>query len=602
MTRRLCALAALMWMAAAWTEPQAAGPQTSVAPSAAPASPNYQAVLKQYCVTCHNDKLRTGNLALDTLDLSNIPANAETWEKVIRKVRVGMMPPNGRPRPDQATSQGLVSWLESTLDRAAAEKPNPGRPLVHRLNRTEYANAIRDLLALEIDASSMLPPDDSGYGFDNIADALGVSPVLLERYLTAAGKISSLAIGDPEIGPAAETFIVRQDASQDAHIDGLPIGTIGGMLARATLPLDGEYVVTVKLFRTNHGAMRGLQNPHQVEVSVDGERVRLAAFGGEADFKALLANPTAAGDAVDNRLTVRLKLKAGPRSVGVAFLQETPLMPLRLQPFVRSSNDTQDTMGWPAIERFTITGPFSPTGSGDTPSRQRIFVCRPTSRADEEPCAKKIISTLARRAYRGQMTDGDLQLLREFYATDRHERDFEAGVQAALQRMLASPKFILRAERDPATAAPGAVYRISDLELASRLSFFLWSSIPDDELLEVANRGRLKSPAVLDQQVRRMLRDPKSEALVTNFVGQWLYLRNLKNHVPNSVEFPDFDDNLRQAFQRETELFFESVLREDRNVLDLMTANYTFVNERLARHYGIPNVYGSHFRDRKSVV
>ncbi len=312
MSRRSCVLAALIWIASAgWTAPQAAGPQASSALPPA-TSPDYQAVINQYCVTCHNDKVRTANLALDTLDLSNVPAAAETWEKVIRKVRVGMMPPDGRPRPDRTTSHALVSWLESALDRAATANPNPGRPLVHRLNRAEYANAIRDLLALEVDAGSLLPPDDSGYGFDNIADVLGVSPVLLERYLTAAGKISSLAVGDPETGPAGETFIIRQDASQDQHIDGLPIGTVGGMAARTTLPLDGDYVITVRLFRTNLGAMRGLENPHQLEVSVDGQRVHLAAFGGEADFKASLQNPTAAGDDVDGRFTVRVPVKAGP--------------------------------------------------------------------------------------------------------------------------------------------------------------------------------------------------------------------------------------------------------------------------------------------------
>jgi hypothetical protein len=584
-------LASCLWLASgAWRVTQAASPQ------APPASSNYDSVLKQYCFTCHNSKLRTADLALDVLDVSNIRANADIWEKVIKKVRVGMMPPSGRPRPAEATSQGLVSWLESALDRAAAEQPNPGRPPVHRLNRIEYANAICDLLDLKIDASSLLPPDDAAYGFDNNADLLRVSPALLERYLAAAGTVSALAIGDPDAGPSAETFIVRQDASQDSHVDGLPIGTFGGMLARTTLPLDGEYVITAKLFRTNHGSMRGLENPHQLEVSVDGERVRLAAFGGEADFKALLQNPTAAGDAVNDRFTVRVKLKAGPRSIGVAFLRQTPLMPFRLQPFLRSSADTQDPTGWPHVDRFTITGPFNPSGAGDTPSRRRVFVCHPASRADENACARKIVSTLARRAYRGQVTDADLQPLFEFYQMGRRERDFDAGVQTALQRILASPKFLFRAERDPATAAPGSVFRITDLELASRLSFFLWSSIPDDELLDVARQGRLKNPAVLDQQVRRMMSDPKSDALVVNFADQWLYLRNLKNFQPNSLDFPDFDDNLRQAFQREAELFFASVVREDRSVLDLMTADYTFLNERLAKHYGVPGVYGSDFR------
>ncbi len=355
-------------------------------------------------------------------------------------------------------------------------------------------------------------------------------------------------------------------------------------------------VIQAKLFRTNLGAMRGLESPLQLEISVDGERVHIVPFGGGADFLAAIKNPTEAGNEIDARFTVRVPLKAGPHTIGVAFLQKTAHLPWKLQPFVRSSNDTLDATGWAHIDRFWISGPFNQTGPGDTPSRRQIFVCRPTNRAEEEPCARKIISTLARRAYRGQMTAGDLQRLIGFYRTGRSEQNFEAGIQFALQRILSSPKFAFRVERDPANVAPGSVYRISDLELASRLSFFLWSSIPDDRLLEAASAGKLRTRVGLEQQVRRMLADPRSQALVTNFAGQWLYLRNLKNQIPNSLEFPDFDDNLRKAFQRETELFFDSIMREDRNVLDLMTADYTFINERLARHYGFPNIYGSQFR------
>jgi len=512
----------------------------------------------------------------------------------VRKVRVGMMPPQGTPRPDERTQRELVTWLESTLDRAATQKPNPGRSVVHRLNRAEYANAIRDLLALDVDTSTLLPPDDSGYGFDNIAEVLGLSPILMERYLSAASKISALAVGDPETQPAGETFLVRQDASQDQHIEGLPIGTVGGRLIETTLPLDGEYLIQAKLFRTNLGAMRGLESEHQLEIAIDGERVNVATFGGDADFKAALANPTAAGDAVEARFTVRTKVLAGPRKISVAFLRNLAPVPWRLQPFLRSSNDTLDPAGWPHIDRIIVTGPFNPTGPGDTPSRRRVFTCRPSG--DEAACAKTIIATLARRAYRGQATDADLRRLFEFYEEGRRGRNFDAGIQLALQRILASPKFTFRTERDPAGIVPGTPYRVADLELASRLSFFLWSSIPDDELLNVASEGRLKNRGVLTKQVARMLADPKSRALVDNFAGQWLYLRNLKNQVPNSLAFPDFDDNLRQAFQTETELFFESIMREDRNVLDLMTADYTFLNERLAKHYEIPNVMGSHFR------
>jgi mono/diheme cytochrome c family protein len=575
----------------AWTGAPALRAQT-----AQPAAAELRATLDRYCVTCHNQRAKTAGLMLDQLDLAHAAENADAWEKVIRKVRVGMMPPQGAPRPDQAAQRALVSWLETQLDRAAAAKPNPGRPLVHRINRAEYANSVRDLLALEVDAASLLPPDDSAYGFDNIADALGASPVLLERHLSAAGKISALAVGDPEIGPAGETFRVRQDASQDVHIDGLPIGTIGGLMAKVTLPLDGEYLLQTKLFRTNLGAMRGLEYPSQFEITVDGERVHLASFGGDADFKASLENITAAGDAVEARLAKRLQLKAGPHEISAAFVHGSATQnSLRLQSFLRSSNDTLDPAGHPHIEMFTITGPFNPTGPGDTPSRRRIFVCYPQG-ANDEQCAKKIVSTLARRAYRGLERDSDIQRLMNFYREGYENGGFERGVQAALERILASPKFLFRAEADPPNATAGSAYRVRDLELASRLSFFLWSSIPDDELLAAAASGKLKSAAGLEAQVRRMLTDPKAHALTDNFAGQWFYLRNLRNMIPNSVEFPDFDDNLRHAFQRETELFFASILNEDRNVLDLMTADYTFLNERLARHYGIPNIYGSHFR------
>jgi mono/diheme cytochrome c family protein len=563
---------------------------------AAPAA-RQRAVLDEYCVTCHSDQLKTAGLSLEKLDLARVGDNAEIWEKVIRKVRVGMMPPPDAPHPDDATRRALVSWLETTLDRAAAAKPNPGRPLTHRLNRAEYSNAIRDLLAVEVDSASLLPPDDAAYGFDNIADVLGASPVLLERYLTAAGAIASLAVGDPETGPASQVFRVRQDASQDVHIEGLPIGTVGGLLAVVTLPLDGEYVLQTKLFRTNLGAMRGLEYPNQLEITVDGGRVHLASFGGDADFKAALQNITAAADAVEARFTVRVPLKAGPHTIGAAFLRKSEgENSLRLQPFIRSSNDTLDPSGHPHIDTFTVTGPFHATGPGDTPSRQKIFICHPAGAATEEPCANRILSTLLHRAYRGTDTPADLERLLSFYRAGRQTGSFETGIQAAVERMLASPKFLIRAEPDPAGAARGSIYRVSDLDLASRLSFFLWSSIPDDELLRVASQGRLKDPAILEQQTRRMLADPKAQALVDNFAGQWLYLRNLRDMIPNSVDFPDFDDNLRQAMGRETELFFASVMHEDRNVLDLMTANYTFLNERLARLYGIPHIYGSHFR------
>jgi hypothetical protein len=601
------AAAAGIVLSLCWTWVDAREQGTTSAPAAQtspkPVTPTMRsdqqrrATLDRYCVSCHSERLKTGGLSLETIDTANLAMATDVWEKVARKVRVGMMPPQGSPAPDPQQREAFVTGLTTALDAHAAARPDPGRPLVHRLNRAEYGNAVRDLLALEIDPAVLLPADDSAYGFDNVADVLGVSPVLLERYLSAAGKVSSLAVGDPESGVASETFRIRQDASQDRHVEGLPIGTVGGMLAHTTLPLDGEYVIQPRLFRTNLGAMRGLEYPHQIEITVDGARVHLATFGGDDDFKASLKNPTLAGDDVEARARVRIPLKAGPHTIGVAFIEKPAAQnSWRLQPFLRSSHDTFDPTGYPHIDVFSITGPYNPTGPGDTPSRRKVFMCRPATAAEEEPCARRIVSTLARLAYRGQASEEDLKRLMAFYATGRRDGNFERGVQLALQRMLASARFALRIERDPADAAPGSVYRLGDLDLASRLSFFLWSSIPDDELLRAAEQGRLRTPAVLRQQLRRMLADPKSEALVTNFAGQWLYLRNLKNMVPLSTEFVDFDDNLRRAFERETELFFESVMRENRNVLDLMTADYTFVNERLAKHYKIPGIYGSHFR------
>jgi hypothetical protein len=556
-----------------------------------------RAPITKYCVGCHNERTKAGGLALDQMDYANIAAASAVWEKAIKKLRVGMMPPQGAPQPDAATRSKLVSWLTTSLDRAAAAKPNPGRPVLHRLNRAEYGNAVRDLLAIDVDPSTLLPPDDSAYGFDNVGDVLGMSPVLLERFLEAANKVSALAIGDPDTGVVSNTFRIRQDASQDTHIEGLPIGTVGGILTKVTLPLDGEYQFAVTMFRTNLGVLRGLEYEHDVEYSVDGVRVHTFRMGGEADFKANLVNMTKAADAVDERGRIRLKLRAGPHAITAAFIgQGAASNPTRLQPFIRSSTDTRDTSGHPHFDTFTVTGPFNPTGPGDTPSRRKVFSCRPVTRAQEDPCARRIIARLAHIAYRGDSTDLDLRRLFAFYEAGRSAGGFEAGIQKALQRLLASPKFCFHIEADPAALPAGTVYRISDRDLASRLSFFLWSSIPDTELLDLAAQNKLHTAPVLQQQVRRMLADSKADALTTNFAGQWLYLRNLKNMQPNSGEFPDFDDNLRQAFEREASLFFASIVHEDRNVLDLMTADYTFLNERLAAHYRIPNVYGSQFR------
>jgi hypothetical protein len=602
----------------AWGAPTAAGRQAAPVPSTT-IDADTLSVVATYCVTCHNTRARTGGLALDDPELADAAAHADVWERVVRKVRAGMMPPAGMPRPDDGTRHALVGDLEAVLDRAALESPDPGRPLAHRLNRAEYANAVRDLLALDVDVASMLPPDDSSAGFDNNADVLGVSPVLLESYLGAAEQIVALAIGDPSAPPRGELFRVRQDASQDRHVEGLPLGTMGGALIRTTLPLDGEYQFQVRLFRTNLGTMRGLEYPHHLEITVDGERVHLASFGGDEEIVASSDNPTTTGDSVDGRFTVRVPLTAGPHAIGVAFLQKThALNTRRLESYVRSSSDTIDFSGYPHIDEVILTGPFNPSGVGDTPSRRRIFVCRPSTagsgRAEpagprpdggaagasvqaEAACARRILTALARRAYRGEVSDADLEALETFFRRGREDGgSFEAGIGLALRRLLASPKFIFRLEPDPPSVAPGAAYALSDRAIASRLAFFLWSSIPDDELLDLADAGRLGDPDVLDAQVRRMLADPKAQALVDNFLGQWLQLRNLENKQPNSHAFPDFDDNLRHALRREVELFFNAVVREDRSVLDLMTADDTFVNERLALHYGIPHVYGSHFR------
>jgi hypothetical protein len=503
------------------------------------------------------------------------------------------MPPAGMPRPDEPTAAALVTSLTTALDRAA--RPNPGRPLLHRLNRAEYANVVRDLLAIDVDVRSLLPADDSAFGFDNNADLLVVSPSLLDRYLSAADRVSALAVGDMTTAPGSDTFYTKGDQSQSQQVEGLPLGTVGGIGVRYTFPLDGEYELRVALTRTNLDAIRGLEHPHQLEISVDGERVFLTDIGGAAE-----AGQTGAisdrSDATDARLHVRVPVKAGPRLVVATFIRKVAENTNRLRPFLRSNAGTYDSTGRPHVKSLTIKGPFNATGPGDTPSRQRVFVCRPATVSAEEPCARRIMATLARRAYRRPVGDRDLAPLMEFYRDGRKKGTFETGVQLALRRLLASPTFIFRVEEDPANVAPGAAYRVSDLELASRLSFFLWSSMPDDALLDLAAAGRLRQPAVLEAQVRRMLADPKANALVENFAGQWLHIRNLQNIAPNTDEFPDFDNDLRDAFRRETELFFGSVVREDRDALDLMTADYTFANERLARHYGLPGIYGPQFR------
>ena len=599
----------LRWMAIALVGASylPAASQEPSSPAPPPASPQ-RALLNRYCVTCHNEKLKTADLMLDKMDVENVSAGAAVWEKVVRKLRTGAMPPAGMPRPDKATYDGFAAYLETELDRVAAAQPNPGRPADHRLNRTEYANAIRDLLAVEIDGASLLPPDEVSNGFDNNGDVLTVSPLLMERYVWAAGKISRLALGDPAIRPAAEEYKVPPSFMQDdRQSEDLPFGSRGGIAIRHNFPLDGEYIIRIRLQKNDDGFIRGLVDPHQLDVRVDGARVKLFTVGGVHKGKSgplfTRNDPDYRGDpeqlayelSGDESLEVRFPAKAGSRLVGVTFLKqvwqpEGIYMPPMLVPDLAKYRG-----GDPAVDTVTVIGPYEAKGSGETPSRRKIFVCSPSVGKDEDFCARKILSTLARRAYRRPVTDGDVQTLLSLYKAGK-EDGFEAGIGMALQRMLAGPEFLFRIERDPATVAPGTPYRVSDLELASRLSFFLWGSIPDDQLLDLAERGKLKDPAVLDQQVRRMFADPRSKAMVSNFGGQWLSLRNIRAVSPDPKVFPDFDEELREAFRQEAQLFLESQLREDRSALDLLNANYTFVNERLARQYGIPNVYGSRFR------
>jgi hypothetical protein len=506
------------------------------------------------------------------------------------------MPPPGVPRPDRATYESVATFLETELDRAAAAKPNAGTlPLLHRLSRTEYQNAVRDLLGLdhlpkELDIASMLPADDASYGFDNLADALSTTPTLIERYLAAAQKISALAVGDLSMPMIVDTYRIPSQLPQDDRFDGLPFGTRGGISIRRTFPLDGEYVIRLSL-----NAVR-TPDPHQLEVSIDGERVQLftvaAAAGGRGRGGPPAGAPT--GDPMSSGpapLELRRSIKAGPHLLTVAFLKKTSaLTEQNLRPFRRTGQG--DAPPEPSLASVVVSGPYNASGPGETPSRERIFVCHPPSRSDQDRCAERILSTFARRAYRRPATSADVQVLMTFYRTGKAAGGFETGIQQAIERMLVSPAFLFRIEREPATG----VSRISNLELASRLSFFLWSSIPDDELLRAAERGELKTPAALERQVRRMLADPRSAALVTNFAAQWLTLRDLDNKTPDPRLFPDFDESLRRAMRRETELFFETVVRENRSVLDFLTADFTFVNQRLAKHYGIANVYGDHFR------
>ena len=607
MSRRLAPVIS-MWcciVAVAYDAPlSGAAPQArSAVPPQAPAAsaaadPAPRAVLQQYCITCHNQRANVGGLALDTLDMAHVGESADVWEQVVRKLRTGAMPPAGRPRPDKAVSNAVVTWLETQLDRAALEHPNPGRPTLHRLNRSEYRNAVRDLLAVDI-AASLLPADNAAYGFDNNADALTLSSALTERYLGAAAKISQMALGRPRGTPAPETIFVPTDRDQGTRVsDDLPFGSRGGTAFRYYFPVDGEYLFEMRPKESGvAGGFEGVTaEPHQLDVSLDGVRLwtgtvqRPEGVRGDERNKQILES-----------MRFRVPVTAGSHLVQVYFAAKTSAYVEDLfDPYLRRDS-YRASNGEPVISSVTITGPQPETApvnnwSGESPSRRQLFVCTPASAAEEASCAKTIISTLARRAYRRPVTDADLEIPLGLYRDGADRGGFEAGIELAVRGILVSPNFLFRFEAQPASVAPSTPYRISDLELASRLSFFLWSSIPDDELVDVAAKGTLHSPEVLQQQVRRMLADPRSQALVDDFAGQWLHIRNVAGFQPSPELLFHFDDNLRNAFERETKLFFESIIRENRSVLDLLDADYTFLNERLAHHYGIRGVYGERFR------
>jgi hypothetical protein len=555
----------------------------------------YTAVVDRYCLSCHDSVEARGGLALDDVDLGLAHDNAAIMEKMLVKLRGRAMPPAGKPRPEAAVYDGFVAWMETQLDAAASATPDPGRAPAHRLNRSEYQNAIRDLLGIQVDAALLLPPDDESFGFDNNANTL--SPALLDSYLSAAWEVSRVAVGSAELRAETSTYRVRPDASQWERMPGLPLGTYGGMTFDHTFPLDAEYEFRVRLWRTPFDTIRGLEKVHEVEVAVDGERVFVGQFGGEADYATAAESTRVAADRIDDRLRVQVPVKSGLHTVTVAFLQKSSaVVSDHLQPYERTNQDILNYYGRPHLDRVTVGGPFQGSSAGVSASRARIFVCTPDAARVEETCARRIIGTLARRAYRRPVDETDMQALLGQYRNGREKGTFEAGITVALRAILANPEFVFRWEQDPASLAAGAIYTLSDLQLASRLSLFLWSSIPDEELLEVAAKGRLSSPAVLEKQVRRMLADPRAAALVGNFAGQWLFLRNLRSMAPDSLLFPDWDDNLRESFKRETELFFGSIVQENRSILDVIGADDTFVNDRLARHYGIPGVVGNEFR------
>ena len=588
----------LVVLFAVWTaSPSGQGPSPARRTVSAPVSTSNdqpRALLDKYCVTCHNDRLKTANLSLQGLDLAKVGEHTELWEKVVRKLRAGVMPPPDLPRPTLAEYDGLRDWLEAEVDRAAVAKTNPGSVVLHRLNRTEYANAIRDLLDLRIDVTTLLPPDDSANGFDNIAGSLTISPTLLESYATAAARVARMAVGYWK-SPTEATYLASSDASQNQRLEGMPFGTRGGIVSRHDFPADGEYKFSIQNF-----GVGSFIPGEQLALIIDGERAHVWPYRGVG----LSVGMTADGDGT---LEVTVPVRAGSRLVGATFIATNyrPSLDL-IRHYDRQSlenNSIPQIQNYPAIGYLRIQGPFNAQRPDDSASRRKVFTCRPSAQVTEAVCARRILTSIARRAYRRTPTAPEITAAMAFFdegrkgtATGSGHAAFEDGIEYALRFVLASPQFLVRGEREPAAVRAGQPYRITDLELASRLSFFLWSSIPDDELIAVAGQGRLSQPKVFEQQVRRMLADPRSDALVSNFAQQLLYLRNLPATSPDGIFYPNWDNELRDSLKRESELFFESIIRDDRNIVDLLTADYTFVNERLARHYGIPNVYGSRFR------
>jgi hypothetical protein len=603
----ICAGTALI-LAQAPTPPKPAPAKTVALAASVGDAKTSRAFLNQYCVTCHNTKTpqpAAHPVDLEKANLDNVLADAETFERVLRKLSVRAMPPPNVTRPQESDYVAFTTWLANSLDSAwAAKGSRPGLYVVHRLNRAEYKNAIRDLLALDVDATSLLPSDDADFGFDNIAASLKTSPMLLDRYITAAQRISTLAVGNPKAAPGTTEYSISREFSQNAYIEGLPLGTRGGTVVSHIFPADGEYKLAARLFRgveEGYVGVEGNDTPHTFVITIDGEEVFSTTIGGPEDHEKQAKSLTEMKPVIDDRMTARVQVTAGPHDVGFTWRERPAKEQSVWQPSLRDSQEIHMVGGVPKIRTATVEGPYNVTGVSASPSRERIFVCRPLSPAEETACATRILTTLTRRAYRRPVTAADVATSLDFYKLARQNGEtFDAGIRAGLTRVLSSTSFIYRMENDAPGVKPGVAHQISDVELASRLSFFFWSSIPDDKLLTAATSGQLRQPGVLAVQVKRMIADERADAMVSNFTGQWLQLRNLESKVsPDLLMFPDFDDNIRKGFRRETEMLFGYILRNDRSAMELMNADYTFLNERLAKHYGIPGVYGERFRQVK---